>query len=375
MKFLLHFAFLIVALWATGAAGTNSGSVALKRLSLGDIGGWLELPIEMNGKKSHWLLDTGSNRNLVSRAFAKHHGLASRILVTADTALGQVQGVEVSLPMLRVGSLERTDQTALVIDLGSVVGGAADGLDGILGVLFFESFEIDLDLRNWAIEIRKSNNAPCPEGMSALALAQHRGLPVIEVVVDNGDAETLILDTGNAAGLIRIVGNVIPASASGIVLPGPARMNLAHRVVVGEQIRFNVPVVQLYSPSLKQALGDGIGGLAGTAFLDGARLLVDLDRRRACIEKGRFVVPGGFGLTLVQRDGGLYVGMVLPGSPAQAAGLRVGETIQRWGGGPAVGALPELWARVRGLDEFELVVGDEARLVRLRRAFFAPHLP
>lgn len=375
MKILLRLVVLSVVLWATGAASSESGRIALTRLSLGEIGGWLELSIEANATTGRWLLDTGSSHNLVSAAFARHHDLATRSSVSANTAFGKLQGAEVSLPTLRVGTLEQSGQTALVVDLGLVVGAVAEGLDGILGMPFFEGFELELDLRNWDIEIRKGDNGSCPEGMNALVLGQHQGLPVIDVIVNGGQAESLLLDTGNPAGLVRIIANEPSASAPGIVLPGPARLNLARRVSIGEQIRLNVPVVQLYSPSLKRALGKRIAGLAGTALLDGTRLQLDLARRHACVENGQFAVPGGFGLTLEQRDDGLFVGMVLPGGPAQNAGLRQGDIIQRWVGGPAVGTLQELWSRVQGLDEIELVVGDEARAFRLRRTYFAPQLP
>ena len=49
MKFLLQIAVVSVALWAAGAAGAasnESGRVALTRLSLGEIVGWLELSID-----------------------------------------------------------------------------------------------------------------------------------------------------------------------------------------------------------------------------------------------------------------------------------------------------------------------------------------
>ena len=376
MRLLLCLAVLSAALWTTKAVSTeSSGPIALMRLSLGEIGGWLELSIEADGKTGRWLLDTGSSHNLVSADFVRQHDLTTRSLVTADTALGQLQGAEVSLPGLRVGSLERQGQTALVVDLGLIVGTVADGLDGVLGVPFFEGFELDLDLRNWILELHKGNNEPCSQGMSSLVLGRHRGLPVIDVVVNDGSAESLLLDTGNPAGLVRLVAAQPPASAPGIVLPGPARLNLARRVSIGGQIRFNVPVVQLYAPPLRQALGEHISGLAGTALLDGSRWRIDLARQRACVENGNFSLPGGFGLILAQRDGSLLVEMVLPGGPAQAAGIQQGDIIKRWVGGPVVGALAELWSRVHGLDEIELVVGDEARSVRLRRAYFVPQLP
>ena len=85
--------------------------------------------------------------------------------------------------------------------------------------------------------------------------------------------------------------------------------------------------------------------------------------------------PGGFGLTLVQRAGGVFIDTVLPGSPAQAAGLQAGDAVQRWAGGAVDAPLRDLWARVQGLDEVELQAGPDARVLRLRRAHFLPRLP
>ncbi len=380
MRFLPHFVVLIMVLWATGCVSTDfgsteSGRVELKRFALGDIGGWLELSVAANHKAGRWLLDTGSSHNLVSADFAESHGLTPRSKVTANTALGSVQGAEVLLPTLRVGLLERFRQKALVVDLGLIVGADGRGFDGVLGAPFFDGLELDLDLYGWTFETRKGKQDHCPEGMSAVALDLYQGLPVIDVVVNDGLPESLLLDTGNPAGLVRVVSDAPSDSSPGIVLPGPARLNLARRVSIGEQIRLNVPVVELYSPSLKRALGTHAAGIIGTALLDGARWQVDLARRRACIERGIFAVPGGFGMTLEQRDNGFHVGKVLPGSPADAAGLEPGDVIQRWVGHPPEGDLPELWSRVQGLDEVELVVGAEARPVQLRRAYFVPLLP
>ena len=129
-------ALLCAALLQAGATqAADSGPVPLTRLSLGEIGGWIELPVDVNGQRGRWLIDTGSSRHIVSAAFAQRHGLAERARVRADTALGPVQGVEVALPALQIGAHTHAGQTALRLDdLGARVGPAGAGLDGILGV-------------------------------------------------------------------------------------------------------------------------------------------------------------------------------------------------------------------------------------------------
>lgn len=383
MKPWVRITALAMLVGAGSAAAAESGRVALTRLSLGEIGGWIELAVTVNAQPGRWLLDTGSTRNLVSAAFAQRHALDGGAAVHADTALGPLQGTEVMLPALGVGTLQRSGQTALQVDLRTLVGPAAEGLDGILGAPFLHGLEVDLDLHDWVLEARDSPAAPgtCPVGLQALPLGRHRGLPVLTVVVNDGPAEALLLDTGNPGALVRLTADDPGAAGPGLALPGGARLATARQVQVGALVRSQVPVVHLRAAALKRALGPRIGGLAGTALLDGARWQLDLAHDRACAPVGPLALPGGFGLTLAQRDATLVIETVLPGGPAQAAGLRAGDVVQRWVDGAASGTLRALWARVQGRDEITLQVrsdaGDprEVREVRLRRAYFAPVLP
>ena len=361
------------------AAAADSGPVPLARLSLGEIGGWIELPVDADGQRGRWLLDTGSTRHIVSRAFAQRHGLAARERVQAHTALGPVQGAEVDLPALQIGTHRLTGQTALQLDdLGALLGAAGEGLDGILGVPLLAGATLDLDLKNGTLALSDSVAADCPAGMLALPLDTYRGLPVVALRVQGGPPEALLLDTGNPAAVVRITA-AADGDGPGLPLPGGGRLALASTVAIGAWQRTDVPVLRLPAPGLLRALTPRIGGLAGAALLDGARWRILLDQQRLCVDgtPGGHPVgtPGGFGLTLVQRAGGVFIDTVLPGSPAQAAGLQAGDAVQRWAGGAVDAPLRDLWARVQGLDEVELQAGPDARVLRLRRAHFLPRLP
>ena len=358
------------------ALATDSGAIPLTRLSLGEIGGWIEVVVHVNGRPGRWLIDTGSTRHLISSAFAQRHGLVSRSVTQADTAIGAVKGSEVLLPVLTLGDFEHAGQTALrVDDLRNLVGPAGEGLDGILGVPLLRGVLFDLDLQRWTLAISKAAPGDCPADTETLPLGTYRGLPVIELRVNNGAAEALLLDTGNPAAVVRITADEPDATEPGLALGGGARLALARQVTAGAWQRGDVPVMRLRAPGLQRALAPRIAGLAGTALLDGTRWQIQLDQHRACVARASVAMPGGFGLTLAQRDGALHIDVVLPGGPAQAAGLRAGEAVQRWAGGPASGPLSALWARVQGQEEIELQVGADARVLRLKRAHFAPRLP
>ncbi|AOF85135.1 gag-polyaspartyl protease family protein [Hydrogenophaga sp. RAC07] len=359
--------WLLATMVLVCALQAHAQAVALRRLSLGDVGGWIEVEVQAEGRSGRWIIDTGSTRHIVSRAFAERHSLTPGARVQVETTVGPVGGNEVVLPALQLGAWVHTGQTALRIDqLAAVLGPAGEGIDGILGLPLLRGQRLDLNLRDWTLGIAPRGAPDCPDGTTAVQLGEHRGLPVIGVTINGGATESLLLDTGNPAAVVRIAARSTPSAAP--------RLALAHSVTVGALQRTQVPVVQLTAPALHRALAPHVQGLAGTALLDGTRWLIDLDQRLACAETQRLAMPGGFGLTLVERDGGVWVGSVLPASPAALEGVREGDAVTHWVDGPPTGSLRVLWARVQGRDAIEVQTGSQARVV-LRRAHFLPTLP
>lgn len=366
-------ALVLAATALCGAASADSGPVPLTRVSLGEIGGWISLDLELGGHRGRWLIDTGASRNLVSPALARRLGLQPRGAVSADTVLGQVRGGEVSLPPLRLGGFERPGQTALAIELATLIGAAADGIDGVLGVPFLDGVQLDLDLRDWVATFGRSDASDCPAGSSALTLTRHRTLPVITIAVGEPTvAEAYVLDTGNPAALVRVEASAADATTPGLTLPGGHRLTLLPSTTIGAQARTAVPVVRVAAPALMKTFDGKLRGLAGTAFIDGARWRLDLARDQLCAEATRVATPGGFGLALERRGGELRLSAVLAGGPAARAGLREGDVVTRWPGGDTSRPLAALWASVQGRDGIVVGVGEPVREVTLRRALFAP---
>lgn len=366
-------ALVIAAAALCGAAHADSGPVPLTRLSLGEIGGWIMLDLELDSERGRWLIDTGASRNLVSPTLARRLGLQPRGAVSADTVLGPVRGGEVSLPPLRLGGFERPGQTALAMELATLIGAAAEGIDGVLGVPFLDGLQLDLDLRDWVARFRRSDASACPAGMPTVALTRYRTLPVISVGMGEAAvAQAYVLDTGNPAALVRVEASAPDDATPGLALPGGHRLTLLARATIGAQTRTGVPVVRVTAPALAKGFDGRLQGLAGTAFVDGARWQLDLARNQLCVEESHVATPGGFGLALERRDGALRLSTVLPGSPAAQAGLREGDVVTRWPGGDTGRPLAALWASVQGRDEIVVGVGEPARELTLRRALFAP---
>jgi hypothetical protein len=108
--------------------------------------------------------------------------------------------------------------------------------------------------------------------------------------------------------------------------------------------------------------GAGIGGVDGVLGMDLlARFVVTLDfsGKRAFVERSADYDlfrrgAGSTGLAPMRgQSGDWYVGFVLPGSPADEAGLRYGDRLLRVGGRPMEGVPPSVALRL--LDGRELV--------------------
>jgi hypothetical protein len=235
-------------------------------------------------------------------------------------------------------------------------------------VPFLDGVLLDLDLRDGVARFARGDASDCPAGSSALTLTRHRTLPVITLAA----GEAYVLDTGNPAALVRVEASAADAATPGLALPGGHRLTLLARATIGVQTRSAVPVVRIAAPALVKRFDGRLRGLAGTAFIDGARWRLDLARNQLCVEAVSVTTPGGFGLALERRGAELRLAAVLAGSPAAQAGLREGDLVTRWPGGDTSRPLAELWSSVQGREEIALGVGDPARDVTLRRALFAP---
>lgn len=356
---------------AVVSAPTGAPTSQLHRLALGELGGWVAVDVELDGITSRWLLDTGASRHFVAPALAQRLGLRAGARRRAQMPLGQLDGHEVELPALRVGTIERAGQTAIVAELDKVFGPAATGLDGVLGAPLLETVGLLLDLRTGVATWLPVDTPACQAGLVPVPLRRHRGLPVVTVQTEGGE-QTLVLDTGNPAGVIRVATTGLPPAAGLSVAPGQ-QLSVMPRASLGPHERTDVPQLWLVAPALATELARGsIHGLLGMAWLEGARWQLDLAQDRLCVEAARHVTPGGFGLTLQRKGESVVAGTVLPGSPADRAGLRAGDTIWRWAGLPASSSVASLWQAVQGLARVELEAGQPPRVLHLDRAIFAP---
>jgi predicted aspartyl protease len=293
-----------------------------------------------------FLVDTGSKPTLVSPEFARRYATdepaADMPAVRVRSASGgttQLPGVR--LPAIVLGAARFEDVTALVYDCDELSGQFGRKIDGILGFPLFRELLLTLDYPGAKLELIPAADAPPLFGVVAPLLGGRTG-PVVTAQLDGQTLEVL-LDSG-ADGMLHL--NPTELAPRYAVEPRPGVMvgtltgdrlqeigRLADDLAVGGAL-FTRPVVELTDqPS---SLGSDV--------LRQFRLTFDVEHGQVAFERD----PGASGAVVPVRSAGLSfrrypaywrVLSVVPGSPADAAGIETGdlvirvndERVERWG--------------------------------------------
>jgi tetratricopeptide (TPR) repeat protein len=115
------------------------------------------LAVEVNGKKSRLLLDTGASGLLINRSLAERAGV-SRL---ADAEIGGIgdkgreNGYRALADSVRIGDLEFRNCTVEVMEKRSIIGD-----EGLIGADVFSSFLVDIDFPNEKLRLKELPKRP-----------------------------------------------------------------------------------------------------------------------------------------------------------------------------------------------------------------------
>lgn len=210
----------------------------------------ITIPIHIDGKGPwNFIIDTGSQRTVVSRDLAEQLGLPVLRQVTIVSMTGRAEAHTVAVPRLVFGTTTLDDIEAPVLE------GEHLGAPGLLGLDGLHAKRLLLNFRTGRMEISASRRLPRDPDAIIVEARRRKGQLILLNSDVNGMKVNIILDTGttlsvgNMALMNRlarkkkapVLSVVTLTSVTGEVLTG--QLGMIDRVRMGQITLANTPVM------------------------------------------------------------------------------------------------------------------------------------
>jgi hypothetical protein len=331
------------AAWAQPGQVGPGVVAAGEKIAIRFIESHIYLPVTVAGKERLWILDCGAGGSVIDKGFAQELGLDMSGEVEAVGAAGSVRTGFVTVPGLRVGSIELDSQPMVVLEIAELMRrNTGTEPAGILGYDFISRFVTKVDFAGNEVTfyLPESFSYQGPGREVSMRLAAN--IPAVEVEVAGVPQGWWRLDLGasvatlhrhaveqyglaDRAGVDRMAGGV----------GGLQRMRLVrfeHATLAGFRVEGPIISVPLEGDRGALAATEVVGTL-GNSVLRNFTLYLDYRNNRAIFERG-----GNFGSELVLDRSGLQVSLTDDGgftvvcaalnTPAEKAGFKAGDTIE-----------------------------------------------
>ncbi|MEO6462694.1 MAG: aspartyl protease family protein [Candidatus Eisenbacteria bacterium] len=361
------------------------------------------------GPARRFLVDTGAGMTAISLELARELDVAGGDPLEIVGLGGGTEARAALLPAMTVGTFTLAGVRGLVLDLAELRAGLGADLDGILGFSALARYAVTFDFAGGQLELAENATARVPgPGGTRIPFVMVAGQVIVPVRVDGREEAPFLVDSGAwRTFLSPEVGARLDVPADRR-LPGIPSAGADGRAIEADAVRvrsLRVGTVEVARPIvLVPAAADAGGneawslvtrsrGVLGADFLRRFRVTIDFPRQEMTLEPARHgagaLPPGaaaaesepsfsGPGVILGVGSAGEgasgRVRRVLAGSPAEKAGIRVGDRVTAIDGAPTGGVRAEvLRQRLAGPagSRIRLTVRDSGgreRVVALERA-------
>jgi hypothetical protein len=307
------------------------------------IGNYLLLEVKWDRNGPYrFLIDTGSSVTLVTPALAQRYPgrepfspAATRVRVTgADGTVKELP--RGSLRRIELGEAKFEDLEVLVYDCAPLSAHLGVKIDGVLGFPLFRETVLTLDYPGSRVIMQAASDRPLLPG-SIVAFDDSRKTPVIPVKIGDRTVVALI-DSGSDAVLSLNPVGLAPRFASGPTEGGTVGTlggertrrvgRLAETLAIGAHV-FRDPIVDLTDEL--SAIGGGLLRHFTVSF--------DQKRDRVTFFRDgqapiRTTAPRSAGVSFSKTPAYWRISGVVPKSPAEAAGVQVGDLVTQINGEP-----------------------------------------
>jgi hypothetical protein len=295
------------------------------------------------GRLRRFLIDTGASYTQLTSETAKALRLRAAPVVTPGPQASPLSTPIYPLVSVRVGAVSAADVQSCVLTGKEDVWYRSSGLSGALGTSFLARFQVTLDCGARRLTLGAPGEMPASAPLIPFKIRS--GQPWVQVNA-GGHIMELQLDTGANS-------TWIPHSAIGRV-PHGGTLDDGPRIYstgVLEEYEARVPILQVgkvrvsHFPvrffgvaHIRQDDWRALEAPVGTTFLERFRVTLDYILGRMTLSKSRgepfadsLTSPG---LDIGDQAPGPYptLNMVVPGTPAAAAGLQLGDAVVKMNG-------------------------------------------
>lgn len=291
------------------------------------------------------LVDTGSAVSLISPEVANAVGARqASTLEAAPTAINgldeEVDIQEVLLDTLAIGGARFEGVPAgVTADLAAVALSRGQKLDGVLGFSVFSDVLLGIDFPGRRLIVSSGRPDGLPPVQTELEMQSRDEIPVISARLQGHDLQ-LVVDTGATAGLV--LPPQLASSAYWKAEPRPGALvsvlGASTREVIG-RLKGELHLGRVAHETPVASILEG-PPCVGVDFLRNFCLLFDQahDKMWLCSESDE-PLPSrpvrSLGLCLLSDGAGWRVAGIIPGSPAESAGISPGDVVTRIEGQPA----------------------------------------
>jgi hypothetical protein len=312
------------------------------------------VPAKINGHDVEVLLATGLPVSDIDKSFASSIGLQPQAGPQASGATAEKAGSIRGL-RIQIGRLTLQDTAADPVDFGPFSKHIGHTLTFLLGDDVFNDLAVDIDFAHHRIAFSEPDHQVKPDGSVEIPLSRVEDLPLVPVSIEGAPPAQFEMGIGNSGEILvyqsyyeshkllqgRRISTRLAAGTGGF---NPETVGILNNAEFAG-FKFSDMPAAFVPASLAGTKSGVIAGDLGLPVLSRFRLIIDYSHGRIYAVPYATAMQQPFakdrlGLWLSKDDSGLAVEFVAPGSPAQAAGFKIGDKIALIDGKP-VRAWPE----------------------------------
>ena len=308
---------------------------------------WLRASID-GGPAQDFLFDTGASITVLDSTFAATHGIATEGHMQAAGAGASGGAAFARLRSLAVRApdgdgVELHDLQVAVLSVNPMFAPYFwREMAGIVGYDFISRFVVTLDFDRGVLVLRDPKTFRYAGSEAPLPMVMNGPVPGLRGRLDGKYEGVFRLDVGSSStvdfhspfakqhDLVKKLRDAHAVTGAGFGGHFTSTLGRLHSMEFGPY-RWKDPIVSISHATEGAFASEEFAGNIGNRLLERFRVTLDYDNRRVWLEPGaRYRDRDSFtraGALLVREEGRLTTRSVLPGSPAERAGLREGDEI------------------------------------------------